>query len=357
MTPVRPPVTLVTYNYPPLGGGVSRYYFELSQAYGEQMRVVSPFTGERPMPAGDGLSARIHQTRFAASLDPAGTLPLFGHPHLALPSALRSRPFGMVVHGGEWARLGGIGPRVVDFVASKARIVIANSRATQTRWLPHASRAGKVAVVHPGVPERWLRLGEEVVANRNHCHEGPYRWVAVSRLVRRKRVPELMQAFLQACSRSQRELHLDVVGSGPDGEHVRRLAAGSPSAITYHESVTDSALADLYAEAHAFALCPTELDSSEGFEGYGIVFLEAAAFGLPTVATSTGGVAEAVDPNGARLLGQDDWRGVVEALVLISNRASVAEDMSRSNFSWAARNGWMTRADELGRVLQDVEPQ
>src|SRR5690606_6190399 len=115
-------------------------------------------------------------------------------------------------------------------------------------------------------------------------------------------------------------------GSGRDLERLTKRAAGARVPVTFLGRVPDEDMADLYASADVYAmLCRNRWGGLEQ-EGFGIVFLEAAAAGVPQVAGNSGGASEAVadgvsgfvvdDPTDAaavaaalrRLLADDDMR-------------------------------------------------
>ena len=80
-----------------------------------------------------------------------------------------------------------------------------------------------------------------------------------------------------------------IVGDGSDREYLMRLAAASDvaDAITFLGELTDDEKLDCYSRCDVFAL-PSER------EGFGIVYLEANAFGKPVVGGRIGGVPDAV---------------------------------------------------------------
>ncbi len=105
--------------------------------------------------------------------------------------------------------------------------------------------------------------------------------VSVGRLVARKSTVQLVRAL----SASQRAMvHLLVVGDGPDVETVRKAAieAGVGDRVHLLGYVTD---AEKY---RALAVSDIFVSSSQ-HEGFGLVFLEAMAFGLPIVCYDRGG--------------------------------------------------------------------
>src|SRR6185295_12995973 len=80
-------------------------------------------------------------------------------------------------------------------------------------------------------------------------------------------------------------------GAGRDRKRLERHARGR---VEFLGRVPDADLASLYACADVFAMCCRDRWGGREAEGFGIVFLEAAACGVPAVAGASGGSHEAV---------------------------------------------------------------
>jgi phosphatidylinositol alpha-1,6-mannosyltransferase len=90
------------------------------------------------------------------------------------------------------------------------------------------------------------------------------------------------------------DLALAIAGAGRDRDRLDRLAAELGAPVHFLGRVDDADLPALYGCADVFAmLCRNRWGGLEQ-EGFGIVFLEAAAAGVPQVAGRSGGAAEAV---------------------------------------------------------------
>ncbi|HET9771679.1 MAG TPA: glycosyltransferase family 4 protein [Acidimicrobiia bacterium] len=92
-------------------------------------------------------------------------------------------------------------------------------------------------------------------------------------------------------------LHLAIAGRGRDRDRLARRAARAGLGDRFHllGRVPDGDLAALYGSADVFAMCCRERWAGLEAEGFGIVFLEAAACGVPAVAGRSGGAWEAVE--------------------------------------------------------------
>ena len=116
------------------------------------------------------------------------------------------------------------------------------------------------------------------------------RVVCVGRVTRHKRVDLVIDAVARL--RAERpDLRLDIVGGGPDVESVRRLVdeRGLNDMVTVHGHLPAAERDALLAAAWLHV-------SASWGEGWGLVVVEAAAAGLPTVAFDVDGLRDAVRP-------------------------------------------------------------
>jgi phosphatidylinositol alpha-1,6-mannosyltransferase len=114
------------------------------------------------------------------------------------------------------------------------------------------------------------------------------------------------------------DVELVVAGDGPDRARLEHSAAllGLGGRVRFVGQVCDEQLGCLYAEAELFALpARTRLGAKPQGEGFGLVFIEAGAMGLPVVAGRGGGVDEAViDGETGILVDPDDPDAVADAI-------------------------------------------
>jgi phosphatidylinositol alpha-1,6-mannosyltransferase len=117
--------------------------------------------------------------------------------------------------------------------------------------------------------------------------------LGVSRLVPRKGFDTLLRAGGQL-ARTGRTFVVAIAGGGRDRDRLERIASEVGAPARFLGRVGDEDLPALYGAADVFAmLCRSRWAGLEQ-EGFGIVFLEAAASGAPQVAGASGGAAEAV---------------------------------------------------------------
>ena len=150
------------------------------------------------------------------------------------------------------------------------------------------------------------------------------------------------------------EAELVVVGDGDDRPRLEELARrwGCSESVYFLGRLPDSELRDEYRRAMLFALPGREeLGSVIGGEGFGIVFLEAAAAGLPVLAGASGGSREAVvdGVTGCLLRPGATASEVAEAIV------ELLTDTARSNAMGIAGKRWVSENYSLERFATELD--
>jgi phosphatidylinositol alpha-1,6-mannosyltransferase len=345
---------LVTNDFPPKIGGIQSYLWELWRRLpsSEAAVLTTPYEGDEafdaaapmeieridqpvmaPTPA---LARRIRETadRVGAELillDPA--LPL-GHLGPGL-----GRPYGVVLHGAEITVPGRVpGPRhALARVLRGAEVVIAAGGYPADEGERAARQGLPVAVIPPGVDvERFVPATAEArEATRARWGVAPESTlvVSVSRLVPRKGMDVLIRAAARLAP-IHPELEVLIGGTGRDEGRLRRLVAELGAPVRLLGRVPDDELPALYAAADVFSMgCRNRWLGLEQ-EGFGIVFIEAAACGVPQVAGRSGGAHEAV-VHGETGLVIDDPSSVAETADAL--RQLIIDPARRASMGAAAR--------------------
>jgi phosphatidylinositol alpha-1,6-mannosyltransferase len=225
-------------------------------------------------------------------LDPAVPLGLVG-PSLELP-------YDVVLHGAEVTVPGRLpGTRqALAYVLRRARHVVSAGEYAAREAERAAGRSLPVTIVPPGVDVERFRPADEPArraARRSFgLPEDAELVVSVSRLVPRKGFDVVIEAAALLAPRHP-DLVLAIAGRGRDERRLRRLAAERGAPVRFLGRVPNEALPSLYACADVFTMACRNRWGGLEQEGFGIVFVEAAACGVPQVAGDSGGAAEAVE--------------------------------------------------------------
>ena len=92
----------------------------------------------------------------------------------------------------------------------------------------------------------------------------------------------------------------------------------------------------------------TSVHQDNSVEGFGLVYLEAAAHGLPVVAHDVGGVSDAVQDGTTGLLVPPDRPAqLAAAFEKLIHDAELRRKLGEAGRAWARRNSWQSSAEAL----------
>ncbi len=213
-------------------------------------------------------------------------------------------PYAIVLHGAELAIPARVPlmKQVLAHLLAQAAIIIAAGRyvADEAAKLLDTSLSIKkppIVSVPPGVDlEKFKPLSEaDRLAAKKSFGFLPQDLLAisVSRLVRRKGMDTLVKASAML-SKKYPLLNVVIAGDGRDRMRIARLISATGAPVRILGEVAEEQLPLLYGSADLFIMdCRNRWGGWEQ-EGFGIVFLEAAACALPSIAGASGGASEAV---------------------------------------------------------------
>ena len=365
---------LVTNDFPPKIGGIQSLLWEWWRRLPPDSFAVltSPYPGAKEFDQAQSfhiervrepvllpqpwMVRRINEMArsFGASrvvLDPALPLGLLGR-SLALP-------YDLVLHGAEITVPGRlpVSKQVLGHVLRGALHVIAGGGYPAAEAVRAAGCDLPITVLPPGVDvERFhpLTAAERHTA-RAHFGVGAEAEliVSVSRLVPRKGFDTLIRATaLLAPNRPH--LQVLIAGGGRDLQRLQQLATELQAPVTFLGRISNDDLPLLYGCADICAmLCRNRWFGLEQ-EGFGIVFVEAAACGVAQVAGDSGGAAEAVadGETGVVVRDPDDHRAVAEVFDQLLSDPQRCAAMGAAARQRAVRDfSYDVLAQRLGKTL------
>jgi phosphatidyl-myo-inositol dimannoside synthase len=310
-----PRTLLVTNDFPPALGGIQRTLGSLAHAMPhDRIAVLAPGmegagafdagvpfevirVGERFLWPTPVVAERIRQEILRSGID----VVLFGD---AMPLALlgprlaaAGTPSVVAAHGFDyWLSTVPIAHGVMRrMTAHASHVVVMCSEFIARRVRTAVPRDVPVSVLYPGADlERFAPdLPTEDLRSRHGLDDRPV-IVSVSRLVPRKGQDVLIRS-MRAVRRRVPGAALVIVGAGPSEARLRRLAGSAPrGSVVFAGAVSEADLPRYYALGDAFAMpCRSRIAGLE-VEGWGNVFIEAAACARPVVVGDSGGARESL---------------------------------------------------------------
>ncbi|MBA2609549.1 MAG: glycosyltransferase family 4 protein [Actinobacteria bacterium] len=349
--PPQPRVVIVSPGLPPPPGGLQQLALDAHVGLAQHADVTTVGIAARPVgidgvhTVSPGRTAPLRLTAAALKLVRANS------PDVLLSVtwkvATPTQPFhkgASVIYalGAELVRPTGAMRRLRDRTLNGADAIVAISR--YSAELVSTMTQTPVSVVSPGVVLPKHR------AARARSHEG-LRVVSVGALVPRKGHRRLLEAVAHARAQHA-DVRLTIVGEGPMRPELQHAITklGLTDVAWLTGRLTAEERDRHYRSADAFALLGER--QGDEFEGFGIVLLEAASYGLPIITTLTGGTADAVADDNALTVSSAEEAG--DALVLLAEDPVRADALSEAGVAFAERCSVERRAEDLLAILRAV---
>lgn len=357
-------IAVISPEFPPAIGGVETYAFEYCKALVALGHRVTVYTRRHPQrqPKIEGIDVkpilrmRLHEDRRALAgeradawhaMNAACAWMVEDHPGLVVSVHGNDflRPYYPLVQP-DWKRLPGgwwmeprqprwLRPlwiyrtaRLMQRDLPKARHILANSRYTEKALLIRLPAcAGRTSVAYVGVAEKFFGI------ERQTQPDGIKRLLTVCRLSeQRKNVESVLRALAKL--RGDFTFRYTVIGDGVDRPRLQALsgALGLADRVDFAGFVSEAELHGHYAQADLFILASSIIPNSH--EGFGIVYLEAAASGVPSLAARLAGAAEAVEENVSGMFVEEPTTDALEsALRLFLNGSKHFDSDACRNFA------------------------
>lgn len=329
-------VLLPTPDYPPKRGGVARYLSALVKTFPERIEV-DYVKGDLPT---WGWMMRLLRRRAAYDLLLIShVLPIGTAAWLA--GVYTRKPYAVVLHGMDFdlARRTAWKRFLTRQILRGAKAVVTNTEALAGEV--RAFAAINVIVAHPCLTDELIE-GEQVVTREPH--EGIV-LLTVGRLVERKGHEKVLRAMVDLPNVRYR-----IVGNGQEKDRLKSIVTnlGLVDRVEFIDDVPDGRLPSIYAGADIFVMPTTKSETDR--EGFGIVYLEAQAFGVPVVATRQPGVDEAVKDGEGGLLIDDTPEALHAALKKLIDNPALRERLGAAGR--ARVNAEFTREKQMSKFAQ-----
>lgn len=363
---------LISYDFPPSTGGIARLCHEivsnLQETYQQihvltikKERVAIPYQDLKKvsityLPAQRG-KAEIKALQWLKQWPYKATTDVIcgvWHPDAALAVLGGMKNIYVLAHGTEL--LAGASrfrkylwhPLYAKWVLGKATKVIANSHYTQDL----------VNSINPDANTIALPLG----VNPNFFkpipskkEKGKLKLCTVSRILQFKGHDFILKTLENLPKIYREKIEWHIAGTGSYLQELKQLAQTSAIAkqVIFHGFVPDKDLPKFYNQHDLFILATREQPNSTSVEGFGLVFLEAQACGLPVIGTRTGGIPDAIDENqGGFLIEQDHEAQLQNLLIRFIDRPKYKEELgNRARKRVEDKANWQVYIHQLKQIL------
>lgn len=320
------PFLLATIDFPPMRGGIARELGILSEEFGEELVVVSD---------ADTLVSKRGVWRWRKAIQlflktgkevrgilvshvlPLGTAAM-------MAKWITGVPYVVFVHGLDvsFAKRSFLKRFVATRVLRSAATVVTNSRALGEEVKKDFGVKNTLLAYPPLAPEFFH------LASSSKRTEAPLIFLTVSRLVPRKGHLRVLRALARVQEHLPSDWRYRILGDGPEysriKEEIDMLRLGAH--VSLEGSVEDQALTEAYKEASVFIM-PT-IAGGDDREGFGMVYVEAGAYGVPSIATDQPGVDEAVwNEKSGLLVPNEDKEALERAITRLASDGEFREKL------------------------------
>ncbi len=342
---------LVTNDFPPKVGGIQSYLWELWRRLdpSEFCVYTTPYEGavlfdaqqnyrvERsPEPWLGPFPHLVKRINALATEHEAEIIIVDPAVPLGLIAPAFDLPYAVVLHGAEVtipARIPG-SRQALRRVLRNAKFVISAGEYALAEAELCAGQPLQSVVIPPGVDtDRFVPFDEvqrRRARNKFGIAESEIVIATVNRLVPRKGMDLLVSAVATAAE-TVPQLRCIIGGSGREFERLQDQIQGLSAPVQMLGRIDDADVVDLYGAADLMAMLCTSRWKGLEQEGFGIVFLEAAAAGLAQIAGRSGGAAEAVlDQQTGLVVDAEVSAQVVEAIISLATNPELRRSYGRA---------------------------
>lgn len=374
----RKTILLVTRNFPPLVGGMERLlshvYQELMQSF--DVHLVGPegasdFTDSSSIVSQCSLyptpwflvQCQLKALRLAQRLKPDLVISGSGVTAGAAYSAGNAvgAPVACFIHGLDLVVKNRLYQSLFVPVIRQCDFFIANSSNTVKLALRAGIKQEAVRILYPAVK----MISCDAVKDFHNIAgtSGKRILLSVGRLTARKGLVQFVDMCLPEIVAAYPDVIFVIIGGEASQALHKKHCSGIKRAIAlaarkrgleghvrFLGHVNESVLKAAYQESHLFVF--PVLDLPGDIEGFGIVALEAAAYGLPTVSFASGGVADAVAHKvSGYIVSPGDYKSFTNTVI----RCLMQKDIVNRDccIKFAQKFTWKRFGEELRKICYD----
>ena len=207
-----------------------------------------------------------------------------------------------LIHGKEINHEKGtsLNKRVLE-VLNNVETIVANSEYTKNLAIQLGVQQDKIIVINPGV-DQVQKLNKKTLDKVENLlkHKSP-RLITVSRFDKRKNHEKVIMA-LRNLKQNYPDIVYICIGYGDEEENLKKLVQelNLSSQVMFFKNISDDLKNSLLAKSDIFVM--PSIIHKKSVEGFGIAYVEAAQYGIPSLGGKDGGASDAIDHNKTGLI-------------------------------------------------------
>jgi len=200
-----------------------------------------------------------------------------------------------LIHGKEINHEKGssLNKRVLE-ILNNVETIVANSEYTKNLAISLGVQQNKIVIINPGVDKVHVLDNKTLKKVDNLLKHKSPRLITVSRFDKRKNHEKIIMAL-----RNLKQIYPDIVyiciGYGDEEENIRKLVAelSLQEQVMFFKDISNDLKNSLIAKSNIFVM--PSIIYKKSVEGFGIAYIEAAQYGVPSLGGKDGGASDAIE--------------------------------------------------------------
>ena len=239
--------------------------------------------------------------------------------------------------------------RVLD-VLDNVETIVANSQYTKDLAIRLGVKEDKIIIINPGV-DKAQELNKRTVDKVESLlkHKSP-RLITVSRFDKRKNHEKIIMAL-----RNLKQIYPNIVyicvGYGDEEENIRKLVAelGLQPQVMFFKDISNELKNALVAKSNIFVM--PSIVHKKSVEGFGIAYVEAAQYGVPSLGGKDGGAADAIEHEKTGLICDGNDLDEVYSSINLMLQNNKFQEYGKNAKENSAKFKWSTIIEEYKKIL------
>ena len=261
-------------------------------------------------------------------------------------------PVVSFIHGQELAILG---PQKIVAALESSKLIIAISGFTRDTLISDFKvPSGKIAVLNPGFKQELLKVETQPQKIRTKYKlQKKFVILTISRLIKRKGHATVLNSLAHLKQAGYGNFSYLIVGRGPEEDALKDLTRdlNLEDTVNFVGYTPDEDLPNFYDACDVFVMVPVNIAGD--YEGFGIVYLEAGAFGKPVIGSRSGGIPDAIkDGKTGFLINPEDHQQLAEILLRLAKNKDLGIKLGRNGYNLAKRSASDKIAERLLSIIE-----
>ena len=235
-------------------------------------------------------------------------------------------------------------------ILNKVDHIVANSNFTKNLAIELGVEENRIKVINPGVdpvseiPKNDLKKAEEILKGKNN------RLITVSRFDKRKNHEKVIMAI-----RNLKEIYPDIIytciGYGGEEENLKKLVIELKleNHVIFLKDIPNELKNALVVKSNVFIM--PSIIYKNSVEGFGIAFIEAAQYGIPSIGGKDGGASDAIKHKETGIICDGNNLDEIYSSIDLILKNNSYKELGKKAKDYATKFEWSNIIKEYAKIL------